>query len=166
MFRKMREVIQERIDNVQRWLLAQQHENGSWNNSAWHTAKIIIALVDTGISSDHPQLEKAYHWLADQKVNEGLDKEKHKLISWENWTWDTALVLRAISRLEISGKTELIEAGLRWMISAEKDTLNAGDIAVSFGRCYTAQTILAILETKNRPRFEKDVNFFIRVIAQ
>ncbi len=40
-------LIAQRIDRAQRWLLSQQLENGSWANSSWHTAKIILALVDT-----------------------------------------------------------------------------------------------------------------------
>jgi len=140
--RTLREDISTRISKVQNWLLDKQLDDHSWHGSPWHTAKVIIGLVDTGIDPDHPKLIRAYEWLV--RV---ADETRPREVNWEGWTWDTALVVRAIQRLDVPNKQEYVSRAMTWLKREEERSIAEGTPALYFGRCYTAQVILAMGET-------------------
>lgn len=148
-------LVRERIEKAQLWLASIQQANGSWLNSPWHTAKIMIALLETGLGADDPKIIRAYEWLTDKAATR-IDPT---MVCWDNWTWDTALVIRALHRLASEKARSDIRRALTWLVREEKREVRAPSSLLSFGRCYSAQVVLALVETGEDAA---DIDFFAR----
>lgn len=134
-------LIRRRIDRSQQFLLTVQRDNGSWLNSPWHTAKIVMALVETGLRPTHPQVLNAYRWLT-QEAAMHVSGE----VCWDSWTWDTALVIRALHRMHSEEAESYIQRASSWLKREERTEVESPSSLLSFGRCYSAQVILALVE--------------------
>ncbi len=156
----MRDVLEERITGVQNWLLQQQLPEGCWKGSPWHTAKIIIALIDTGVDPAHPKFKNAYDWLINNR-----EQVSSSEVQWEGWTWDTALVVRFLKRLKFPDTEEYISQAIKWMRVRERRDIEAPTMASYFGRCYTAQVVMALVECGVGAK-DQDLQFFIHTLQQ
>lgn len=103
----------------------------------WDTCLAMIALLDSGLASDHPALVKAGKWILKEQVLTGGDwqiKVKRSLCG--GWAFefdndlypdtdDTALVCLALSRTELperlrsSEACETLERGLEWLLAMQ-----------------------------------------------
>lgn len=101
----------------------------------WDTSLNALALLDAGISPDHPAILKAGRWLAQNQVCCGGDWQVKNRCAPGGWAFefannkypdvdDTAVVLMVLHRLH-SGSTlepaipSCIERGLRWCLSMQ-----------------------------------------------
>lgn len=156
----MKDIIEERIHSVQGWLLQQQRLDNSWKGSAWHTAKIMMALVETGVNPEHPKIKEGYQWLIDNREQRSATE-----VNWEGWTWDTALVVRCFKKLNYLDTDEYITKALKWMVDQERRDIEAPTPATYFGRCYTAQVVMALAECGIDPD-DEDLKFFVNTLQQ
>lgn len=100
----------------------------------WDTAIVIIALIESGLRSDHPALQKATQWLLDKEVRSYGDWSiKNRDAKPGGWYFeflnefypdvdDTAMVLLALRRASHSNehaKNAAIERGFDWMVSMQ-----------------------------------------------
>jgi len=156
----MRDVLEERITGVQNWLLQRQLSEGCWKGSPWHTAKIIMTLIDTGVDPNYPKFKVAYKWLIDNR-----EQASPSEVNWEGWTWDTALVVRCLKRLKFPDTEKYISQAIRWMRIRERRDIEAPTMASYFGRCYTAQVVMALVECGVDVK-DQDLLFFIHTLQQ
>ncbi len=98
----------------------------------WDTALAILTLIDLGLPTDSPQLQKAGEWLLQKQVTlDGDWKKKHPEIEGKGWFFqfensfypdvdDSAIVIVALSKIKFSSerekkKQEAIESGRKWL---------------------------------------------------
>ncbi len=101
----------------------------------WDTAWAIISLVESGVESDHPDLDEAGRWLLDQEIRKkgdwAVDLEDVEPGGWafefanENYpdTDDTAEVIIALDEVTLSkrqqDKVEAMDRGLQWLLAMQ-----------------------------------------------
>lgn len=102
----------------------------------WDTAWAMLALSESGLSSDHPALVKAARWLLKEEIRVGGDWQvKHRRTEPGCWAFefendlypdidDTAVVPRALLKVQLSqaeedDKAAAIKRGLGWVISMQ-----------------------------------------------
>ncbi|HET8944377.1 MAG TPA: squalene--hopene cyclase [Dehalococcoidia bacterium] len=100
----------------------------------WDTALAVIALLDSGLSPDHPAIVQAGRWLLREQVLTGGDWQvKARGVEPGGWSFefendiypdtdDTAEVLIALSRTalpEAGRKQRAIESGKRWLLGMQ-----------------------------------------------
>jgi squalene-hopene/tetraprenyl-beta-curcumene cyclase len=94
----------------------------------WDTALALIALSDAGLSSDHPALARAAHWLLGEEVTVPGDwSVARPQLALGGWAFefanvnypdvdDTAEVVLALRRVEASGRLDgAVERAARWV---------------------------------------------------
>ena len=86
------------VKNGAKWLLDIQLDDGRWRSPDWRwnpdeemTAMCLYAVLKSGISSDHPSVQKAYKWLSSKKENG----------CWNNNAHDTGHVVEAFNALNL-----------------------------------------------------------------
>ncbi len=102
------------------------------HSPVWDSALSVLALTDSGLAADHPQLQKAGEWLLSKQVSiDGDWKIKFPKIEGRGWYFqfdnefypdidDTAAVILALKRIRLSDsletqKEKAIQAGLQWI---------------------------------------------------
>ena len=116
------------------------HDDGErfWTESClspvWDTALATIGLLDSGLSSDHPALQRAGEWLLDEQISAGGDwRAKVKGVEPGGWAFefdndiypdtdDTSEVIMALDRIRLSDearKRRAIERGARWLLGMQ-----------------------------------------------
>lgn len=101
---------------VREWLEKQQLTSGcalgSWGEEIWDTAMCVLALKELGVSSRHPTIEKALHWIASLYSASGRG-------NWHDELWETCWALLAVLR---AGRTlPHLDAWepMRWLMSLQ-----------------------------------------------
>jgi squalene-hopene/tetraprenyl-beta-curcumene cyclase len=97
----------------------------------WDTALTAMALLDSGLSRDHPALEKSGRWLLSQQIFAPGDwSVKNPHLEPGGWAFefkndwypdvdDSAVVLMVLRRLEMDGSVETwrrIQQGIQWVL--------------------------------------------------
>ncbi len=100
----------------------------------WDTGLASIALLDSGMSSDHPALQSSGQWLLREQVSGGGDWQIKNpdtppggwAFEFENDTYpdidDSAIVMAAIERIDLRdavAKRRALDQGLRWTLSMQ-----------------------------------------------
>ena len=100
----------------------------------WDTGLAIIALLDSGIESDHPALVRAGQWLLNEQVLTGGDWQvKAKTVPPGGWAFefhnnlypdldDTSEIVMALDRLRLpseSAKRQAIDRAERWTMGMQ-----------------------------------------------
>ncbi|MDZ4816581.1 MAG: squalene--hopene cyclase [Verrucomicrobiota bacterium] len=98
----------------------------------WDTAIAVIALRESGLPENHPQLQRAVEWLVDNEIRiKGDWVHKNPAAEASGWAFefrnehypdvdDSAMVLIAMSKVKTSREKEKIESlkrGTRWIMS-------------------------------------------------
>ena len=97
----------------------------------WDTPLTSIALLDSGLSKDHPALAKAAQWLLNEQISvDGDWKVKNPNLEPAGWAFefqnnrypdvdDSAVVLMALRRMWMNGPPDedgRIQKGIRWVL--------------------------------------------------
>ena len=100
----------------------------------WDTPLAVLALLDSGVQQDHPDLIRAGDWLVKEQVLEGGDWQvKAKSVSPGGWAFefhndlypdldDTAEIIMALHRLDLPSqreKRQAIDRGVNWVLGMQ-----------------------------------------------
>ena len=100
----------------------------------WDTGLAAIALLDSGLPSNHPALQAAGDWLLRNQISTGGDWQIKNpdtppggwAFEFDNSTYpdidDSAIVMMAIEQIEFSdpvSKRRALDQGLRWILSMQ-----------------------------------------------
>lgn len=102
----------------------------------WDTPWSMLALLESGVPSTHPAIEKAGRWLLNQEVRQTGDwQHKNPHVEPSGWYFqynnefypdndDTAVVIMAIHGASVGNpaeKEEVIVRGLKWLLGMQND---------------------------------------------
>jgi hypothetical protein len=153
----VRETVEATIRNGQEFLRGAQLPNGSWANSPWETGFCIISLVESGVPSDDPMFAAATDWLMTQSRREGQAGT-----SWESFTWDTSLVIRALRRTARAETDQVVGEAVRWTLKTEIADLDSSRQLFHYGYCYPAQTLIMLSEEGGLADERRQISTFLR----
>ncbi|TMJ16311.1 MAG: hypothetical protein E6G94_04625, partial [Alphaproteobacteria bacterium] len=133
---RYKEAVESGLAAMRRW---QRSDGGMrWqqftDSTTWDTILFLDLLRSHGLSSDHPQLEKARSFVVSNQVTHCGDwSHRTRKVSGGGWAFqrvgkwypdndDTAMAVGALLNLERTGPPDVVRRGIRWLLAMQSST--------------------------------------------